>query len=61
MVELKLKKDTINDSIIIHDLKLTDAGVYELKNRTSISRTPPIKTRSCQQKPNVEELRPQLI
>jgi hypothetical protein len=57
---IELHKDAINDSLIIHNLQLTDAGVYELKNSNTILRTPPIKILPMQQKPNVEELRPQV-
>jgi hypothetical protein len=57
---IEIKKDSFNDSLIIHNLKLTDAGVYELKNPNTILRTPPIKILPIQQKPNVEQLRTQI-
>jgi hypothetical protein len=57
---IEIKKDSRNDSLIIHNLKLTDAGVYELKNTNTILRTPPIKIIPIQKQPKLEELRPQI-
>jgi hypothetical protein len=57
---IEIQKDSINDSLIIHNLKLTDAGVYELKNSNTILRTPPIKVIPAQKQPKLEEVRPQV-
>lgn len=54
---IELNKDSINDSLIIHNLKLTDAGVYELKNANTILRTPPIKVVPAQKQPTFEQIR----
>ncbi|CAF4215578.1 unnamed protein product, partial [Rotaria magnacalcarata] len=57
---LEIKKDALNDSLIIHNLQMTDAGVYELKNQNTILRTPPIKIIPSEKKIDVHELRPQV-
>lgn len=57
---IEIKKDSKNDSLIIHQLQMSDAGVYELKNAKNILRTPPIKVLPVEIKPNVEELKPQV-
>ena len=56
---IEIKKDSVHDSLVIHNLNLNDAGVYELKNPHMILRTPPIKILPAQQ-PQVEEIRPQV-
>ncbi|CAF1337506.1 unnamed protein product, partial [Adineta steineri] len=56
----EIQKDSLNDLLIIHNLKLTDAGVYELKNSNTILRTPPIKVLPYQQTPNIQQLRSQV-
>lgn len=57
---IEIKKDAVNDALIIHNLTLGDAGVYELKNPTTILRTPPIKILPLEQRPNFDELRSQV-
>lgn len=57
---VEIRKDAINDSLVIHQLQLSDAGVYELKNSKNILRTPPIRILPAETTPNVEELRPQV-
>ena len=57
---IEMRKDALNDSLIIHDLNMYDAGVYELKNTKSILRTPPIRILPAEKRPNAEELRAQV-
>lgn len=57
---IELNKDSMSDSLIIHNLKLSDAGVYELKNPNTILRTPLIKVIPAQKQPNLQEMRPQV-
>jgi hypothetical protein len=53
---IEIKKDLLNDSLIIHNLKLNDGGIYELKNANNILRTPLIKIIPSQK----QELKPQI-
>ncbi|CAF3888048.1 unnamed protein product [Rotaria sp. Silwood2] len=55
-----MNKDSFNDSLIILNLQPTDAGVYELRNRNNILRTPLIKIIPLEKIINIEELRPQV-
>ena len=57
---IEITKDSIHDSLVIHQLRLSDAGVYELKNSKNILRTPPIKILPREITPNVEAIRPQV-
>ncbi|CAF4960932.1 unnamed protein product, partial [Rotaria sp. Silwood1] len=55
-----MRKDAFNDSLVIVNLQPTDAGVYELRSRNNILRTPLIKVIPSDKKINIEELRPQV-
>ena len=57
---IETKKDALNDSLVVHNLKMTDAGVYELKSPHTILRTPPIKIIPIEKKFNVNELKSQV-
>lgn len=57
---IEIIKDSIHDSLVIHQLRLSDAGVYELKNTKNILRTPPIKVLPLETTPNLEAIRPQV-
>lgn len=57
---IEIRKDLQNDSLVIHQLQMNDAGVYELKNDKNILRTPPIRILPAEKKPVVDESRPQV-
>lgn len=57
---IEIKKDSLNDALIIHNLQMNDTGVYELRNQNTILRTPPIKIIPMEKKIDIQELRPQV-